>query len=201
MAREYKQPSIVSGLSVKDILNMSIEKFNSLKLPDLRKVVGRLVSAGNKRLRTFERTGETSPATRYVEKSGGKFSTKGKTLNELRAEFARIRNFFSSSTSTVKGARQVRSETIKRLKEKGVQITAEHYNELWQAYEQLKESNPDVAIKGIKYRVQSNIANALQDGLSVDAAVQKVRQELVSIYEEQAELVDEYFSTSEFFEL
>ena len=59
MARTYKQPSIVSGMTIQDILNMDNKTFNSLNTSDMRKVVGRLVSAGNKRLRSFERAGES----------------------------------------------------------------------------------------------------------------------------------------------
>ena len=46
MPREYKQQSVVSGMSVQDILNIDNSIFNSLTESDLRKVVGRLVSAG-----------------------------------------------------------------------------------------------------------------------------------------------------------
>ena len=73
MARIYKQPSLVSGMTVQDILNMDNTTFNKLTESEMRKVVGRLVSAGNKRLRSFERAGESSPATRHGEKSGGVF--------------------------------------------------------------------------------------------------------------------------------
>ena len=110
MARTYKQKSIVSGMSVKDVLNMDINTFSSLNLSDMRKVVGRLVSAGNKRIRTFEKAGENSPALRYINKSGGKFSTKGKNLNELRREYARAKGFFESKTGNIKDWRKIKNE-------------------------------------------------------------------------------------------
>lgn len=121
--RKYKKRSIVSGKSVYDILHMSIDDFEKLGVKDLQKVVGRLVSAGNKRLRSFERAGESSPATRYIlEKSGGMFTTKGKDLQGLRSEYKRAKGFLMSETGTRAGWNKVRKKTIKSLKKKGVDI-------------------------------------------------------------------------------
>ena len=92
----YKNPSIVSGISISDILSMDNATFDSLGEKPLRMIVGRLVSAGNKRLRNFEKKQETSPAERYVMEHGGMFSTKGKNLNALRAEFKRAKDFLES---------------------------------------------------------------------------------------------------------
>ena len=150
MARKYKQQSIVSGMSVQDILNMDINTFNKLNASDLRKVVGRLVSAGNKRLRSFERANERSPATRHVAKSGGKFSTKGKDLNALRSEYTRAKNFMQAKTGTRKGWKQVKRETIAGLKKHGVEIAESKFDDIWTAYEDLKELSPEVANRGLK---------------------------------------------------
>ena len=43
MARTYKQPSLVSGMTVQDILNMDNATFNKLTESEMRKGVGRLV--------------------------------------------------------------------------------------------------------------------------------------------------------------
>ena len=44
----------VTGKSIDDILNESMENIVSLKNKDLRKIASRLVSASNKRLRRLE---------------------------------------------------------------------------------------------------------------------------------------------------
>ena len=67
--KKYKQPSLVSGMSITDILNMDITDFNKLGFKNLKLVVGRLVSAVNKRLRRFEKKGIRTPATRSLMKS------------------------------------------------------------------------------------------------------------------------------------
>lgn len=200
MARIYKQPSIVSGLSVQDIINMDIDKFNKLTEPQLRKVVGRLVSAGNKRLRSFERAGESSPATRHVSRSGGVFSTKGKDINQLRAEFVRAKNFMIAKTGTRAGWKKVKRETIKSLKEKGINLTEKQFDDFWNAYEDLKEMNPSVSNKGLKYNVLQDIADMVTDDtLTADEIALKMNDEISKIYEEKEGLNDGFNGVSGFF--
>lgn len=202
MARTYKQPSIVSGMTVQDILNMDNKTFNSLNTSDMRKVVGRLVSAGNKRLRSFERAGESSPATRHVAKSGGAFSTKGKDLNALRAEFTRAKNFMQAKTGTRKGWKQVKKETIAGLKKQGVEMTEQQFNDVWKAYEDLKELSPEVANRGLKYSVLKDVADMVTDtNKSADEIATALHENLSSIYEEQAGLEHGVDGVSGFFEI
>lgn len=202
MTRKYKQPSIVSGMSVQDILNMGNKTFNSLNTSDMRKVVGRLVSAGNKRLRSFERAGESSPATRYVSKSGGKFSTKGKDLNALRSEYTRAKNFMQSKTGTRKGWKQVKKETIQGLKKHGVEMSESQFDDVWKSYEELKELSPEVANRGLKYSVLKDVADMVMDtDKSADEIAMALHENLSQIYEEQAGLNNGIDGVSVFFEI
>ena len=202
MTRKYKQPSIVSGMTIQDILNMDINTFNKLNTSDMRKVVGRLVSAGNKRLRSFERAGESSPATRHVEKSGGVFSTRGKDLNALRAEYTRAKNFLQAKTGTRKGWKQVKNETISGLKKQGVEMTESQFNDVWTAYEDLKELSPEVANRGLKYAVLKDVADMVTDtNKSADEIATALHENLSSIYEGQARLNNGVDGVSGFFEI
>lgn len=202
MARTYKQPSIVSGMSVQDILNMDINTFNKLNESDLRKVVGRLVSAGNKRLRSFERVGESSPAIRYVDRSGGAFSTKGKDLNALRAEYTRSKNFLQSKTGTLKGWKKTKRETIKGLRKHGVEMSEKQFDKVWKAYEDLKEVSPEVANRGLKYSVLKDVADMSTDeSKSAEEIATALHENLSRIYEEQAGLEYGVDGVSEFFEI
>lgn len=202
MARTYKQPSIVSGMTIQDILNMDIDAFNKLNTSDMRKVVGRLVSAGNKRLRSFERAGESSPATRHVAKSGGVFSTKGKDLNALRAEYTRAKNFLQAKTGTRKGWKQVKNETIQGLKKQGVEMTESQFNDVWTAYEDLKELSPEVANRGLKYAVLKDVADMVTGAdKSADEIATALHKNLSQIYEEQARLNNDVDGVSGFFEI
>lgn len=202
MARAYKQKSIVSGMTVQDILNMDNATFNKLTTSEMRKVVGRLVSAGNKRLRSFERSGESSPATRYVNKSGGAFSTKGKDLNALRAEYSRAKNFLQSKTGTRKGWKKTKREIIDGLRKHGVEMSENKFDKVWKAYEDLKELSPEVANRGLKYSVLKEVADMATDAIrSADEIATALHENLSQIYEEQAGLEHGVDGVSGFFEI
>lgn len=189
--KEYKQPSIVSGKSVKDILSMDVSEFNKLGLKDLQKITGRLVSAGNKRLRRAEEKGITSPAFAYIESSGGYFSTKGKNLNQLRAEFVRAKNFLESETGTIKGAEKFIDESITALKKEGVSINRGDFNEVMRLYESLKRSNPKVAERGLKYAVLQELSEKVETKLNAEDVLTAMQNSLDQIYEREQENLDE----------
>ena len=201
---QYKQPSIVSGMSVSDILNMNEKDFNELKLKELKLVVGRLVSAVNKRLRRFEKAGISTPATRSLEKSGGKLSVKGKSLNELRSEYARARNFMNMETSTRKGYTEVQKKISDTLRDRGYDITPNELDDMFEIYNSLLESDPSISLSKDKYQLMQDIAN-MPDNLDISEKVLKAKERYTELYEkEQQELngkeVDLY-GVSGFFEV
>lgn len=199
----YKNPSIVSGISISDILSMDNATFDSLGEKPLRMIVGRLVSAGNKRLRNFEKKQETSPAERYVMEHGGMFSTKGKNLNALRAEFKRAKDFLESKSSTVKEWKKIKQETIDSLKEQNVDVDKESFDKFWKAYEELKKRDKSVGEKKFKYSVLEEISNMMEENktLSVNEIADDIEKRLSDIYEEQEENEnDGTDGTSGFFE-
>ena len=200
----YKQPSIVSGMSVSDILNMSEKRFNKLTERELKLVVGRLVSAVNKRVRRFEKAGITTPATRALEKSGGKLSVKGKSLNELRSEYARARNFLNMETSTRKGYEQVQKRISETLRERGYDISPNELDDMFEVYNDLLEIDPSLSLSKDRYLLMQEIAN-MPDELDVSEKVLKAKERYTELYEqEQMELngkeVDLY-GVSGFFEI
>lgn len=204
MARTYKQPSIVSGMTVNDILNMDEEAFNKLNLGDLRKVVGRLVSAGNKRLRTFEKYGEKSPAERYINKrSGGKFSTKGKNLAQLRSEFMRAKGFLTAKTGTVKQWRKIKQKEINELNRMGIPMDNDTYDLVWQTYNKLKEQDKSVTEKKFRYEVLKEITKRIlkSKGKPTPETISRnIKKDLTKIYEKMKENEKETDGTSSFFE-
>lgn len=72
---------------------------------ELRKETSRLASTANKRLQRLENAGlESSPAyQKWIAEGGQKFSVRGKSINEVQAEMARLRKFLDSKTSTIRG--------------------------------------------------------------------------------------------------
>lgn len=183
---KYKQPSIVSGKSVTDILNMDIRDFNKLGLSDLRKVVGRLVSAVNKRIRRFTKSGISTPATRALEKSGGMLSTKGKDLNQLRTEYARGRDFLNMETSSRKGFQEVQNKTVETLKTRGVDVTTDELDDIFEVYGRLKEIDPSVTYMSWKYELLTDIAQ-MDNTQDVQTRIMQAKERYNELYEEHQE--------------
>ena len=173
----------VTGKSVGDILNISSNQFEQLGQSDLRILVSRLVSASNKRIRRFEKAKQSSPALEKVYQTGGVFSTKGKNLNELRKEFIRAKQFLQSKTGSVTGWKQVRVATAKELKKKGVNVSVDDVGKMLKAYERLKERDPSVANRGLKYRTMQNISEMIDDNL--DDIVVRMTKQVQKLYEEE----------------
>ena len=187
--KEYKQKSIVSGLSVKQILNMDVSEFNKLGKKDLQKITGRLVSAGNKRIRRAREAGVTSPAFAYIENKG-LFSTKGKNLNQLRAEFVRAKNFLESETGTIKGAQKFKAESIEALKREGVNISSETFDDVIKIYETLKRNDPKISERRFKYAVLQEIESLVSSGKDDESVKNKIKKDLDKIYEKEQKETD-----------
>lgn len=200
MAKSRK--SIVAGKSIQDILNIDNYVFNRLSAFDLRQYVSRLASAANKRLRRLENNRANTPAYRQVMRSGGNFSTRGKNLNELRAEFVRAKNFLEAKSSTVSGWKKTVKGTIDKLHEKGVDITPDEFDQLWSVYEELKELDPSVSYRRLKYAVLQEIEMYIEDNEEdAKSMATRITKELGRIYEEQAERDADNGGVSSFFEL
>lgn len=193
----------MAGLKVKDILNMDIRDFMNYDTRQMRQIVQTLASAANKRLKDFDLKGLESPATRYVKDSGGKFSTKGKNLNNLRNEFARVKAFLQSETGSVRGYRKVQRDTINELKRQGVNLSESNWNAFWKMYERLKQVNPAVANRRFKYVGLREISNRMKDvrnkDISIDNAIADIQAKLESMYTEQEQTHGA--GVSEFFEI
>lgn len=195
----------VKGKSVNDILNMDYKDFISLNYSDMRKAVSRLVSAGNKRIRRLESKGLETGATDFVNRSGGYFSTKGKNLNQLRAEFSRAKAFFGMKSSTIKGLKEVRKGMQDRLKEfnKGQKISDSIMDRVMRAYEELKRLDSSVVNKREKYNILQAVYEETVNNpdSNVGEVAMKMKERVTELYEEQA-LKDmrRNVSPSDFFE-
>lgn len=164
------------------LLEISIKDFNKMTEPELRRTVRSLNRIANQRLRRANAAGVKTPATEGARRSGGVFTTRNKNLNELRAEFRRVSNFLTSKTSTIKGFKQVKKETVQSLKERGVDIDAETLDETLSVYEELKEKNPWIQSRGFKYTVFQEIDD-VDDDIDIEEKILMMQEMLDDIYE------------------
>lgn len=104
-----KQLVVELGKSLMSQMDEIIKGFREVgdkgaKINAYRKEASRLASLANKRVKRLENNELTdSPAYQTYIKTGGRFSVKGKSHNELQHEVARLRRFIESNTSTVRG--------------------------------------------------------------------------------------------------
>ena len=99
----------VGGKSIQDIMNITKGDFLSFDISSQRKIVGRLVSASNKRARRVLNSGRKITLKSYVKK--GKFSVKGlNSAEELWKEQERATEYLSRKTSTLRGIKEVEEE-------------------------------------------------------------------------------------------
>jgi len=202
MARNYKQLSIVSGLSVKDILSMSQSEFSKYSISDQRKILGRLVSAGNKRIRAFEKNNDTSPAYENLIKSGGKFSTRGKDSEGLKLELERARTFLKQETSSLKNWNKVKKKILKDLESKaGIKIPGKDLGELLNIISQARQDM--VVTRGMKYQIMKNVAIEIASGKrrTTDEIINDVRNTVNKAYKEAQDYAEKARSMSDFFEI
>lgn len=123
---------------IDDILNIDINDLNRMTKKQLSDVVRQLSKTANQRIYRLKRakTGTLSPAYHHVEKRGENFGVKGKTLNQLRNEYADVKNFLKMKTSMVSGWNKVRKETYKRI---GANFEGVDEVRFWNLYRKLEQ--------------------------------------------------------------
>ena len=96
----FKKPDGQKFKRRKETIKSAKEK----QVAEYRKEASRLASMANKRVARLEANDlRDAPAYKGYIESGGKFSVKGKTYNQLQIEVARMRTFINANTSTIKG--------------------------------------------------------------------------------------------------
>ena len=92
----------LKGTSADELTNLSATQIKQYDRRNLAKIVTKLASAANKRVKRLEGSGYNTPALRQASK-GKHFGSKDKNLKQLRSEYKRVSGFLKSETSTVKG--------------------------------------------------------------------------------------------------
>ena len=188
----------MTGKSVNELLEMNP---NNLSDAELRQVVSRIASAGNKRLKRLEKSGLYSYASRYVNESGGKFSVRGKDRHDLMVEYLREKHFFALKSSSVREVKRIQKDAADKLRERGVNnINNEDIGKAFQLYDRLKERDPSVSIKGLKYLVINAIME-MPESLDFEDKILEMQEHLSDLYEDYDEIYSEFDGLSEFFDI
>lgn len=174
----------IKGKSTDALLNMTAQEFADMakNVSHLRAVVSRVASAANKRMRSLEKAGINSPA--FAEARGKRFSTAGMNEAQLKAEYLRARQFMSSPTSTVKGAKAWREKWQKELADSGIPSTEEQAEKLHSVMSRLYDISPAMHDKDFYYEMLSRVEQTINDEpmLGIDDLTEKFNAQIEDIY-------------------
>lgn len=183
----------VKGLSVNQILDMDVNKLDE---KDLRKVATRLMSASNKRIKRLREMsgGKLSPAMQQMETRtpSGKFSVKGKNLNQLRHEISSMKGFLKGKTSSVTGWKRTKRLKKEQLEANlGYEITEKDEAKFWKTYHRLEESKGSAL--GTIYdslQVMKAIHAKIRQRKGISQILDEIEPEMETMYKEGMDAED-----------
>ena len=148
-------------MTTKEIMEMSFDDLNRLKFNDLKELTKILSKTANRRIRTIVDRYEKTPAIEGIIESGGRFSVSGiKTLNTMRKEFARARNFLQDQTSVVRGVELWIDNSVEQLaKQKRINISRNDFDLIYKKLTDLKKFDKKYGEDLMKYTYLRMIEN------------------------------------------
>lgn len=186
-----KRNRIATGLSIENILKMPVSKIQSYSLTEQKEIISRLVSAGNKRLRTLEKNDINNAATLRLYNSGGKLSVKGKFEDELIKEYIRARDFLQNKFSKVSEWKKTIKNIMKNDTITGLQET--DVSQAFSYYELLREMNPAIVNKINEYHLLDYITDLIMDDTPRETIINK---SITWVNDEYKRTRDEYNRTT-----
>lgn len=161
------------------------DNFQSMKRKDLIAQIQPTIDAANKRLRRLQGLENLSPALNSVMQSGGKFSIKGKTRNEVLKEASRAISFINMKTSTVSGAKQFEKNFAAKLSNKSKNITNDQRKTLFDSFRKLQQMSPvGLNIYGSERLVRMLADEIVDENYSFEDTMNKALKELEREYEQ-----------------
>ena len=161
------------------------DNFTSMKREDLIVQMQPTIDAANKRLKRLQGMETLSPALNSVMQSGGKFSIKGKTRNEILKESSRAISFINMKTSTVSGAKQFERNFAAKLSNKSKNITNDQRKTLFDSFRKLQQISPvGLNVYGSERLVRMLADEVVDENYSFETTMNKALKELEREYEQ-----------------
>lgn len=159
--------------------------FSTMKRKDLIAEMQPTIDAANKRLKRLQGMESLSPALNSVMQSGGKFTIKGKTRNEILKESSRALSFINMKTSTVSGAKQFEKNFAAKLSNKSKNITNDQRKTLFDSFRKLQQISPvGLNIYGSERLVRMLADEVVDENYSFEGTMDKALKELEREYEQ-----------------
>ena len=161
------------------------DNFSTMRRKDLIAEMQPTIDAANKRLKRLQEMETLSPALNSVMQSGGKFSIKGKTRNEILKEASRALAFINMKTSTVMGAKQFEKNFVAKLSNKSKNISNDQRKTLFDSFRKLQQISPvGLNIYGSERLVRMLADEVVDENYSFEATMDKALKELEREYEQ-----------------
>ena len=158
--------------------------FDKMKRNELVKQMQPTIDAANKRIKRLQGMKTLSPALNAVMDSGGKFSLKGKSRNEVLKESSRAIAFINMKTSTVSGTKQFERGFAAKLSNKAQNITNEQRKVLFDAFRKLDQISPvGLNVYGSDRLVRMLADEVVDEKFSFEDLMQRALQDLQDEYE------------------
>lgn len=191
------------------LLSLTDKQIESLSRSELAPIVTRLNDIANRRIGRMEKQSDLhSPAVEYIKRTGGFEGVRGKDLEEIRAQYMRVRKFLGAQTATVKGAKEYKKEMFEKAA-KSIGITSAELEQnmsetqkrrFWKVLDRAAEAGIISKSGEEFYRARQALAQEIDSGdkrRGVDTLFNEVFGEggrLQTMYEEeQAGLPSGYF--------
>lgn len=160
------------------------ENFERMKRNEFVKQMQPTIDAANKRIKRLEGMKTLSPALNSVMESGGNFSIKGKSRNEVLKEASRAIAFMNMKTSTISGTKQFERGFAAKLSNKSKGITNDQRKLLFDNFRKLQQTSPvGLNIYGSDRLVRMLADEVTDENYSFEATMQKALLELQYEYE------------------
>ena len=161
------------------------DNFVTMKRNDLIAQMQPTIDAANKRLKRLQGMETLSPALNSVMQSGGKFTIKGKTRNEVLKEASRALSFINMKTSTVSGAKQFEKNFAAKLSNKSKNITNDQRKTLFDSFRKLQQISPvGLNVYGSERLVRMLADEVVDENYSFEDTMNKALKELEREYEQ-----------------
>lgn len=161
------------------------QNFEKMKRDELAKQLQPTIDAANKRLKRLEGLKTLSPALNSVMESGGKFSIRGKSRNEVLKEASRAIAFINMKTSTVSGTKQFEKGFAAKLSNKAKDITNDQRKVLFDSFRKLQQVSPvGLNIYGSDRLIRMLADEVTDTKYSFEVTMQKALKELEQEYEQ-----------------
>ena len=161
------------------------DNFSTMSRKDLIAEMQPTIDAANKRLKRLQGMETLSPALNSVLQSGGKFTIKGKTRNEILKEASRALAFVNMKTSTVMGAKQFEKNFAAKLSNKSKNISNDQRKTLFDSFRKLQQISPvGLNIYGSERLVRMLADEVVDENYSFEDTMNKALKELEREYEQ-----------------